>query len=172
MKITGDNFLSELKRKNPQAIEYLIGEYGALLKSVLIKNLYDQSGQWEECFNDVLLAVWNHPERFEDKKSDFKNWICAIAKYKAIDVLRKEMKNQQQCVSLEEDSKAGWIQKSYCQKSGLEYDRDSAEELDRLLQCLSEEDKELFLRRYVEEQPIAQMEAETGISRALIYSRI
>ncbi len=30
MKITNENFLSELERKNPQAIEYIVSQYGSL----------------------------------------------------------------------------------------------------------------------------------------------
>lgn len=92
VKITEQNLIKQLKKKNPQAIDYIIDQYGGLIKTVLLKNLYDQKDHWEECFNDCLLAVWNHPERFDTKKGDFKAFLCAIAKYKAIDLLRKELK--------------------------------------------------------------------------------
>lgn len=166
MKITNENFLSELGRKNPQAIEYVISRYGALIKSVLIQNLGTQGERWEECFNDCLMAVWNHPDRFEEKKSEFKNWLCAIAKYKAIDLLRREQRH------------AGLVR---LDQEGLDlpesvegnFDRSEADiELERLLTCLSPEDRELFVRRYVEEQPMEQITAETGIGRDLVYSRI
>lgn len=37
----------------------------------------------------------------------------------------------------------------------------SDEELGKLLKCLSEEDKDLFYRRYVKEQSVAQISVET-----------
>lgn len=164
MRITKENFLSELERKNPQAIEYIVSEYGSLVKSVLIYNLGNHKDRWEECFNDCLMAIWNHPDRFEEKKSEFKNWLCAIAKYKAIDLVRREQRHAGE-VSLE-------------QENGVEIGvvdigaSESDEELEILLNCLSSEDRELFMRRYVEEQPMEQISAETGMERDLIYSRI
>ena len=52
MKITEQNLIKQLKKKNPQAIDYIIDQYGGLIKTVLLKNLYDQKDHWEECFND------------------------------------------------------------------------------------------------------------------------
>ena len=37
MKITEQNLLKELKNKNPQAIEYIIDQYGGAIKAVLNK---------------------------------------------------------------------------------------------------------------------------------------
>ena len=65
VKITEQNLIKQLKEKNPQAIDYIIDQYGGLIKTVLLKNLYDQKDHWEECLNDCLLAVWNNPERFD-----------------------------------------------------------------------------------------------------------
>lgn len=166
MKITNENFLSELGRKNPQAIEYIVGQYGSLIKSVLIHNLGSQEERWEECFNDCLMAIWNHPDRFEEKKSEFKNWICAIAKYKAIDLMRREQRHAGQ-VSLDQEGFA---------LAGTDegnFDRSESDiELERLLACLSPADRELFVRRYVDEESMDQIMAATGMERDLIYSRI
>ena len=156
VKIKEQNLIKQLKKKNPQAIDYIIDQYGGLIKTVLLKNLYDQKDHWEECFNDCLLAVWNHPERFDTKKGDFKAFLCAIAKYKAIEESIKEIKQLYQ-------EERGFLQ--------AEADA-SDEELGKLLKCLSEEDKDLFYRRYVKEQSVAQISVETGLHRDRIYSRI
>ncbi len=104
------SFLFELRQRHPEAIEFLVEQYGALIKSVLSKHLRQQKELLEECFNDVLLAVWNNPEKFDNKKSEFKNWLCAIAKYRAIDTLRREMKHKSRFISLEDGEAADWVQ--------------------------------------------------------------
>lgn len=145
------------------------------MKAVLLKNLYDQSDQWEECFNDCLMAVWNHSDRFENKKGEFKNWICAIAKYKAVDVLRRELKVQSMQTRLEEGFSVSAVKHQYWEEHDFinaESLDDSDLELDWLLGCLSKEDQDLFFRRYVKEEPMEQIVKETGIQRDLIYSRI
>lgn len=175
MKITEKNFLSQLRRKNPQAIEYIVSEYGGLIKTVLLANLYDQKERWEECFNDVLLALWYGSDRFDrEKEKQFSAWLCAIAKYKAIDLLRRE-KRWSNLVSYEEGLKSGDMKEpSYetdfaghlCGGDG------AAEEMEKLLACLCPEDRDLFFRRYVKEEPMEQITEETGLSRDVVYARI
>ena len=174
MKITEHNLIKQLKRRNPQAIEYIIDQYGGLIKAVLIRNLYDQQDHWEECFNDCLLAVWNNPERFDGKKGDFKGFLCAIAKYKAIDLLRRELKRRSKEISIYEEESIEEIKQLYQEERGfIKAEEDASdEELEKLLKCLSEEDQDLFYRRYVYEQPITQISLETGLHRDRIYSRI
>lgn len=185
MKITEKNFLSQLRQKNPQAIEYIVEEYGGLIKAVLLANLCGRKEQWEECFNDVLLALWNNGDRFDrQKEAQFKGWLCAVAKYKAIDLLRRE-KEHLHLVSYEEGLAAGAFHEVHCGMNGSTGDDaenfeepwreeldTSAMELNRLLACLTEADRRLFIRRYVEEESIEEITADTGMSRDAVYARL
>ena len=38
---------------------------------------------------DVIISVWYHIEEFDPSKNTLKDWVAAIAKFKAIDCLRK-----------------------------------------------------------------------------------
>lgn len=172
MDINQENFLSELKQKNSLAIEFIVHEYGALMKKVIRQYLYDSREAFEECFNDVLLAVWNNPDRFDDKKSEFKNWLCAIARYRAIDTLRRERKRKERFVSLESEADLDHLEHTVT-SGGCEDAMDEAgEELEKLLSCLSEEDKDLFFRRYVKEQSVDEISKEKHMKHSLIYARI
>lgn len=170
MKINEDNLIGALRQKDPAAIEYVVDRYGALLKAVLLRNLCEYDERWEECFHDVLMALWTHPERFEEKKSQLKNWLCAIAKYKAIDLVRRERRAARGRIALDESQWAAIADESI-DVGGPGGDGTLAE-LQKLLRCLSPEDQELFVRRYGLEQPVAQISAETGMHRDLIYTRI
>ena len=97
-------------RKNPLAIEFIVREYGALVKNVIDRYLRGNRQASEECFNDVLLAIWNYGGTFDDKKSTFKNWLCAIAKYRAIDTLRREAKHRERFLSFDEESSIDWLE--------------------------------------------------------------
>lgn len=167
MKINDGNLIEALKQKDPAAVEFVIDRYGPLLKAVLLRNLGEYSDRWEECFNDVLMALWNHPQRFEQKKSQLKNWLCAIAKYKAIDLLRKERRADHGRVRMEDEQ---W--NAIADESGAAAEDESMEELEKLISCLSPSDRKLFLCRYGLEQPVAQISAETGMSKDSIYARI
>lgn len=80
MKINNQNLIKQLHLKNEEALVYVIDEYGGLLKSVIGKNMACLKEQQEECFNDVLLAIWQNIDSFHPEKNSFKNWIAAIAK--------------------------------------------------------------------------------------------
>lgn len=146
VKITEQNLIKQLKEKNPQAIDYIINQYGSLIKTVLLRNLYDQKDHWEEYFNDCLLAVWNNPERFDGQKGEFKAFLCAIAKYKAIDLLRRELKRTLKEISIYEEESIKEIKQLYQEERGFMQvvEEDASDEgLEKLLKCLSEEDKDL-----------------------------
>lgn len=165
--INDRNLIEALEERNPAAVEFVIDRYGSLLKAVLLKNLGEYRDRWEECFNDVLMVLWNHPRRFEEKRGQLKNWLCAIAKYKAIDLVRRERRADDGRVRMED---AQWNAIAD-EKSGAAED-ESMEELEKLISCLSPSDKELFVRRYGLQQSAAQISAETGMSKENIYARI
>lgn len=172
MNVNEKTLLSELKRRNPAAIECIVHIYGSLIKSVIHRYLYQNQEALDECFNDVLLAVWNHADQFDDKKNEFKNWLCAIAKYRAIDALRKERKHRERFVSLESNQNADWKQMLQDTVKGTGEVDESLEELGKLLSCLSKADQDLFFRKYVKEQSIDEISKATKMNRNLIYSRI
>ena len=92
MKINEENFLDQLKKKNEKALDYVIDTYGWIIKSVIKKHLYNLQSVQDECINDVLLGLWNNIDKFDENKSEFKNWIAGIAKFKAIDYKRKYLR--------------------------------------------------------------------------------
>lgn len=93
MKINDDNVVSELQKKIPKALDFIVGIYGGLIKSIVQKTLFnfEDSGNVDECINDVFLGIWNNIDKFH-KDNKLKSWIAAIAKYKAIDYQRKLLK--------------------------------------------------------------------------------
>lgn len=159
--------------RRDEYVEYVLTEYGSLLKGVLIRNLYDKADRWEECFNDVLLAVWNNWSRFalieEEKRA---GWLCAIAKYKAIDLLRRESRCNEKVISIHDAWVVSEVERQYCQRQGIAPADNSAEELDKLLACLKLEDRDLFCRRYIKEESIEEISAGTGFSKENVYQRL
>ncbi|MCY6369382.1 sigma-70 family RNA polymerase sigma factor [Clostridium ganghwense] len=166
MKITEENFVPQLKKKNERALEYVIDNYGWIIKSIVKKHLYNLESHQEECINDILLGIWNNIDSFNEDKSTFKNWAAGIAKYKTIDCRRKylrDLKNEDidQIEIVVEDDVCKEVIKN-------DLDRD----LDELLNCLKKQDKKLFIKLYVKEQEIDCVSKEIGLKREIIYNRI
>lgn len=96
MKINEENFLSKLRKKDDKALEYIIDLYGSFVNGIVRKVLMplNNDGLIEECISDVFLGVWDNIDRFKGDNKNFKSWIGAISKYKAIDYYRKYIKKK------------------------------------------------------------------------------
>ncbi len=166
MKIGKHNYIRQLQLHNEKALLYVIDEYGGLLMSIIRKLLFRVPHQQEECFNDVLLKIWQNISDFDENKSTFKNWVAAIARYRAIDYLR-QYKREIETVNIED----AIIAKESCLLTDM-LNREISEEMEMMLYSLKPVDRELFLKLYVEEQPIEQVSKETGMKREIIYNRL
>ncbi|MBD7910255.1 MULTISPECIES: sigma-70 family RNA polymerase sigma factor [Clostridium] len=90
--INNSNFINQLKLQNPDALLYVLDNFGNLVYRIAYSNLRSNELS-EECVNIVLFKVWNCINHFDYSDDKFKNWISAIAKYTSIDMLRMEKKH-------------------------------------------------------------------------------
>ena len=166
MKITEDNFIEQVQIGNEKALEYVLAIYGGVIKTIVKKHLYSLESYQEECINDILMAIWSNIDRYNPNKSSFKNWVAGISKYKALNYLRKYLKdlgheNIDDIEMGEEDNTATRI---------IQNELD--ENISVILKCLKEEDRALFIKLYVDQQDMNQISAETGMKREVIYNRV
>lgn len=166
MKIKENNFVYQLQIKNEKALAYIISEYGGLVMSVIRKHLFLMEDMEEECFDDVFLSVWEHSSSFDEEITSFKNWIAGIARYKAIDYLRKYR------TRLDDIGLDGITVSNEDQELLKLIDREISEEMDQMLSCLNDTDKQLFMKLYVEEKEIDVVCEETGMNKNVIYKRL
>ncbi len=166
MRIGKYNFIQQLKLRNENALMYVIDEYGGLIMSVIRKHLFGLPERQEECFDDVLLKIWQNISDFDESKNTFKNWSAAIAKYRAIDYLRQYQKEPvtvdiEDAVIAREDRLLTKL-----------IDREISKEAEAMLSCLTPSDRELFMKLYVEEQSMEEISRETGMKKDVIYNRL
>ena len=96
MKANEDNFISLIKKRREEGIRYVMEEYGGLLQSIVKKRLYGMPDKVEECMNDIFFGIWNNIGSFDPKRSSFKSWAAGVARFQAIDYLRRYGKQLQQ----------------------------------------------------------------------------
>ena len=166
MQINKENYITQLRRHNEKALEFVLEEYGGLLLSIIRKHLSLLPGIQEDCMNDVLFKIWRHIAQFDEHKSSFKNWIGGIARYQAIDYLRKyirelEYYNVEDMVWGKEDEHLVNL-----------IENEVSEEVEQMLSCLCEEDKMLFLKLFYEEKNVEEISSETGMKKETIYNRV
>lgn len=166
LKITEKNFIEQMKKGNEKALEYVIDNYGWVLKTVLKKHLFYIMDYYDECMNDCLLAIWDNIHNYNPEKSDFRNWMGGIAKYKSIDYARKylgdlETKNIEDIDVVAEDNPLIEILKN--EISG---------EVEKMLQNLSNEDRKIFEKYYLKDRGIDEISRDTGLSKSVLYNRL
>lgn len=165
MKINEENFLDQLKKKNEKALDYVIDTYGWIIKSVIKKHLYNLQSVQDECINDVLLGLWNNIDKFDENKSEFKNWIAGIAKFKAIDYKRKYLREL-------DNEKVDDLNITVDDSTHELLKNELSLEMQEMMNSLKEKDRELFYKLYVEEIEVDKVSQETGIKRDVIYNRV
>lgn len=168
MKIDENNFIEQIKKKNAKALEFAVDHYGNLVfkvvRSVLNSTFYAQYA--EECMNDVFLAAWNHIESFDCEKGNFKYWITAIAKYKAIDYKRKFFKQStDECID-----DCSFEAEFNVEKELIS--RENRQELLAAINTMRDEDKEIFIRRYFLYEGIDAIAKTFGVNRSSVDKRL
>lgn len=151
VKIGEENFAAEIRKGNEEALDYIMRAYGGLLRSIILRRLEKLPHLAEECLSDTFLQIWNHIDQFRPQVSSFKNWAAGIARFKAIDYMRKygkkaeEIRLDEVVIFMEDENLRRLIE------------MDAAYELEELLKCLNETDRRLF--RLIYEKGLSAEEA-------------
>lgn len=162
-----DLIIRYIKIKKEKGITLLVDNYGALIKSIVRKYIGDLgNGYDEECINDIIFSIWNNINSFNKEKNNFKNWIAAISKYKALDYKKKYYK-----VSLNENIDRVSISSEENLDENIIRD-DLNKEIRTLLESLNKSDKELFIRYYLEEESLDNISNDLSVGRSTLYNRL
>ena len=147
-----------IKKKNPKGMDMLIDNYGGIITSVVRTHLGTLINYEEECVSDVLLSIWKSVDGYDKNKSTFKNWICVIAKYKSINYRKKYLTKYEQEETNEEIY--------YIDKELIRL------EINEILNCLNNKDKELFIKYYIEGYELSEIAKKNKTKVTNLYSRL
>ncbi|AET68249.1 RNA polymerase sigma factor, sigma-70 family [Desulfosporosinus orientis DSM 765] len=162
------NFIANIKRKNIRALEFVVDHYSSMVYKVIRSVLpaSDCEAISEECMNDVFWLVWCNIHSFDETKGDFKSWIAAIAKYKAIDCKRK-MYKQGQWLSISD----GTIYEETSTEE-IVVTKENRKELMNAINDMKDEDREIFIRRYFLGEGIENIAKAFSVDRNVVDKRL
>lgn len=146
------------------ALDNLSRTYGKLIYGVINKILYNspESNDVDECFNDVLITLWRNIDCYDSTKGSLRNFLISVAKYKAIDYKRKISKRR---IILDINEEILYTEFN----ESIEVDN---EEFYILLESLKEEDKNIFIKRYLFEESVEKISKDLGLSKEVVYKRL
>ncbi|MGL5329203.1 MAG: sigma-70 family RNA polymerase sigma factor [Peptostreptococcaceae bacterium] len=151
-----------IKKKKEVGMEILIDNYRGLVTSVVRKHLGVLVNYEEECVSDVFLSVWDNIKSFDKNKNLLKNWICAIAKYRAIDYKRRYL-SKVETIDLNDEI---YYVDTQLIKSEIE------EEVKEILSHLSEKDKELFIKYYLQGETLESIAINSNTKVQNLHNRL
>ncbi len=168
MKANENNFVDLIRRRREEGIVYVIRTYGGLLKSIVKKRLFTSPDRVEECMNDIFLGIWKNIDCYDETRGSFVNWAAGVARLEAIDTLRK-IQREHPSLSLEETELE--IPREDTELLRLT-EQELSKETEKILQCLSPKDRELFCRIFLMEEEPEEAGRAMGMSRDNVYVRI
>ncbi len=169
---TNDNYIAGLKNKEEDALEFVMDEYFPLVKGIVSHILLPIGRQElaEECVSDVFLAVWYNAAKFKGEgKEEFRKWLCAIAKYKAIDCYRRERK----CVEIPSSGHEN-IDMFPSEESAEEQMllKENTKEIKKLLNSFSATDRNIFIMKFFWGMSSEEISGKLGLTRSAVDNRI
>ena len=167
-RINDDNYIEQLRAKNERALEYVVERYGGLLYSILRKKLYLIPDKVDECFDDVLLKAWEHADEYDETRTEFKTWLAAIARYRAIDYLRKAKREEMNMAGESIDDML--VEPGADDKRLRDIEESLDGEAEKMLSCLSPQDQEIFRRIYLEGESVDEVSKDLNIPRTQVYN--
>lgn len=160
--MTDEEIVKRVIKRDEEAFGELLSRYGGLVKSIVRSSLQTLPEWFDDCVNEVFFALWHNMKSYDNSKNSLKNWIAAVAKYKAIDYKRKFRAS----MSVEELPEDVVDPKNDILLADL---RCEAEEL---LSALPEDDRELFIRCYIMDESIDEISRRTKRDPSWIYNRL
>lgn len=161
MDVTEENIVQQVKLKNEEALSFVLRQYGGLLNSIIRKYLRGSRQDVEECLADVALSIWSNIHSYDPNKNEFKQWIAAIAKYKAIDYVRKSVKDTELVSNLE--------MKEIMTSSSISNEGLTMEEL---LHELPEVERAIFEKYYVEGAPSKEIASQYNARESWVHNKL
>ena len=165
MDMTDTELARRICRRDEAAFTELIKRYGGLIKAIVRYHLSGISMWQEDCVNDILFTVWQNIDRFDADKNTLKNWIGAVAKYRAINY-KKKFYRELVAGELTEDI-----------TDGKEIDADILRqeiegEVISLLSGLSDKDRGIFIKRYIMDKSVTEIAADENKDTSWVYNRL
>jgi len=81
--------VQRLTQGDTTALEQLYDRYGRPAYSLARRILTDE-GLAEDVVQEVFLALWRQPERFDVTRGAFSSWLLTMTHHKAVDAVRRE----------------------------------------------------------------------------------
>lgn len=160
------NIIKRLKNRDETALLEIIEEFTPLIKTIVYKRLSFLPEERDEVINDIFLKIWNNIDSFDSSLGSLNKWIATVANYESIDRLRKILRREK-VLTLNEEilSKEATPEELFIQE-------EMYNQLVGLLESLKEEDRNIFIDLFFQDESYEEVSKKYGITIATLYNRV
>lgn len=158
--------IEKLKNKDTKGIDEFTLHYGPLIRYVLSPILSDSRDR-EECFADITMTVWEKIDTFDFQKGSFTTWLTVISRNAALNKARKQNK-----INIHEHQADEALPSPGTSPEDEAIKNEQKRLLKKAIDNLSNDNKNLFYRKYYYMQSTAQIAAELGMSERAVEGRL
>lgn len=162
-----EKLISAIRQGDETAINYAMDKYSRLLWSIAAAVLENTIGTQdvEECVADVFVYLWQHPEKYDPARGKLKVWLSLLTRSMALDRYRAAARRS--TVPLEDTLMAAQPDLA----DGLAAQQ-AQEKLSQALTTLDTADRDLLLRRYVQQQKPKEISLALGLPVKQVENRL
>ena len=152
--------------RDESALAHTAEKYGPALRA-LAKNLLEDPQTAEECENDVYLAAWNAIPPHEPRDYLYP-FLARIARHAALDRCRERSRQKRSAPLLQLTRELEQCLPAPDNAAERLDELALAEAINRFLGSLSEENRNIFLRRYWYMDPVAAIAERYALTRSKV----
>src|ERR1700683_1189459 len=159
-----ETLIGRIARGDRLAMQVLFARHHVRIYRFVLRLLRDEMAA-EDVIGDVFLDVWRQADRFEGR-SAVSTWLIAIARFKALSLLRKRREEGL------DDEGAETIEEPPNDPALATEKRDKGEKLRRCLTALSPEHREVIDLVYYHEKSVEEVAEIVGITENTVKTRL
>lgn len=156
--MNNNDLIRLLNERDESALSHISADYGRILKG-LAQRIVGSQADAEECFNDVLLEIWNTIPPAEP--ASVSAYACMLTRRTAIDRVRRNTADKRG---------GGELYTSIDELSEVLSDQEQVDDdalrctINDFLSQLSRTDRTLFMGRYFGAESVSRLAARCGMS--------
>ena len=143
--------------RDESIFQIFIDTYINLFYKIAIKIMFSvcSESDVDDCITDSLVYIWFHIQDFNPEKNTFRNWCSLIVLSRAWNFRKHALKQQDKIQKFTSDLLG---KKTYADSAEIEYyNKLQKQNLMQHILNLSPPSNEIFIRRYIYHQSIAQI---------------
>lgn len=162
MRLEVAELLKRMAHGDDSALAVLFAQYSTRVYSLVLCVVQDEALA-QEATQDTFVKVWNNPQAWDPSKGQFHSWLLTMARYTAIDRLRKEARASGRDVALFEDLQADRDDSAAAVEAG---------ELHALLNHLPAEQRDVIRLAYFRGLKHSELAARLNLPLGTVKTRL